>query len=70
MCGEFGEVTVIIGHVIHFLALGTLFFNAILPSIWSYILKDGLHPIFACKTNKFEVSENFTIYPVLPGIPH
>ena len=29
MCGEFGEVTVIIGLVINFLALGTLFFNAI-----------------------------------------
>ena len=27
--GEFGEVTVIIGIVINFLALGTLFFNAI-----------------------------------------
>ena len=48
----------------------SLLIISILPSIWSYILKDGLHPIFACKTNKFEVSENFTIYPVLPGIPH
>ena len=36
----------------------SLLIISILPSIWSYILKDGLHPIFACKTNKFEVSEN------------
>ena len=39
MCGEFGEVTVIIGLVINFLALGTLFLNSRVTL--SYVFESG-----------------------------
>ena len=56
MCGEFGEVMVIIGLVINFLALGTLFLNS--RDTLSYILKGSFTIfLFSVRTHILDSNE-------------